>query len=213
MMISISMSNTKMGCVPSFSLMPIVTCNKSMPCTSKGCYAIKIARLRKSVAKAWRNNTTICQYNLDLFKGQMIGWLSMYQPKAFRIHVGGDFFSVKYLLAWCEIAERFPKVKFFTFTKQYDVLRSVLSSDIPKNLTIILSAWLPSEYENWLPPKDLRKRFPVAWVVRNGDFSGKDITEVDKHSKKWRVCLGDCEYCGICFCRKKKDGDVLFYKH
>lgn len=210
-MISISMSNTKMGCVPSFSLMPIVTCNKSMPCTNKWCYAIKIARLRKTVAKAWRNNTTICQHDLGLFKGQMIGWLSMYQPQAFRIHVGGDFFSVKYLLAWCEIAERFPKVKFFAFTKQYNVLRSISPHYIPKNLSIILSAWLPSESENWLPPKDLRKRFPVAWVI-NKDGSMAD--KVAKYlSKKNDVCLGNCETCGLCFKRKKKDGDIVFYKH
>lgn len=191
--------------------MPIVTCNRSMPCTSKGCYAIKIARLRKSVAKSWRNNTTICQYDLNMFKGQMIGWLSMYQPQAFRIHVGGDFFSVKYLLAWCEIAERFPKVKFFAFTKQYDVIRSLLSTDIPKNLSIILSAWLPSSYENWLPPKDLRKRFPVAWIINK---DGSMSNEVAKYlSKKNDVCLGNCETCGLCFKRKKRDGDIVFYKH
>lgn len=211
MMISISMSNTKMGCIPSFSLMPIVTCNKSMPCTSKGCYAIKIARLRKSVAKAWRNNTTICQYDLALFKRQIIGWLTMYQPKAFRIHVGGDFFSVKYLLAWCEIAEIFPKVKFFAFTKQYDVIRSLLGFDAPKNLSIILSAWLPSDCENWLPPKDLRKRFPVAWIINK---DGSMSNEVAKYlSKKNGVCLGNCETCGLCFSRKKKNGDIVFYKH
>lgn len=79
-MISISMSNTKMGCVPSFSLMPIVTCNKAMPCTKKGCYATKIARLRKTVAKAWENNTYICQYKPLAFRSQMIAWLTMYQP-------------------------------------------------------------------------------------------------------------------------------------
>ena len=208
-MISISMSNTKMGCVPSFSLMPVVTCNKLMPCTSKGCYAAKIARIRKSVAKAWKNNTTICQHDLSLFKGQMIGWLTMYQPQAFRIHVGGDFFSVKYLLAWCDIAERFPKVKFFAFTKQYNVLRSV--NYIPKNLSIILSAWLPSEFKVWLPPKDLRKRFPVAWIINK---DGSMSNEVAKYlSNKNDVCLGNCETCGLCFKRKKKDGDIVFYKH
>lgn len=211
MMISISMSNTKMGCVPSFSLMPIVTCNKSMPCTSKGCYAIKLARLRKSVAKAWENNTYICQYKSLAFRSQMIAWLTMYQPKAFRIHVGGDFFSDEYLFAWCDIAERFPKVKFFAFTKQYNVIRSVLPHGIPKNLSIILSAWLPNESDNWLPPKDLRKKFPVAWIINK---DGSMSNEVSKYlSKKNDVCLGNCETCGLCFNRKKRDGDIVFFKH
>lgn len=210
-MISISMSNTKMGCVPSFSLMPVVTCNKLMPCTKSGCYAAKIARLRKNVAKSWENNTYICQYKSLAFRSQMIAWLTMYQPKAFRIHVGGDFFSPEYLLIWCDIAERFPKVKFFAFTKQYDVLRSVLPHGIPKNLSIILSAWLHSEYENWFPQEDLRKKFPVAWIINK---DGSMPHEVAKYlSKKNDICLGNCETCGQCFNRKKKDGDIVFLKH
>lgn len=212
MMISISMSNTKMGCVPSFSLMPVVTCNKYMPCTKKGCYACKLARLRKTVAKSWQRNTDIVMNDLIKFKLQINTWLSVYEPKAFRIHVGGDFFSVKYLLAWCEIAERFPKVKFFAFTKQYNVVRSVLPHGIPKNLSIILSAWLPSNNEDqWLPPKDLRKRFPVAWIINK---DGSMSNEVSKYlSKKNDVCLGNCETCGLCFKRKKRDGDIVFFKH
>jgi hypothetical protein len=135
----------------------------------------------------------------------------MYQPKAFRIHVGGDFFSPEYLFAWCDIAERFPKVKFFAFTKQYDVLRSALPHGIPKNLSIILSAWLPDGSDIWLPPEDLRKRFPVAWIINK---DGSMPQEVAMYlSKKNDVCLGNCETCGLCFNRKKKDGDIVFFKH
>lgn len=38
--------------------------------------------------------------------------------------------------------------------------------------------------------------------------------EVAKHlSNKNDVCLGNCETCGLCFKRKKRDGDIVFFKH
>lgn len=208
--ISISMSNTKMGAVPSFSLMPIITCRKDAPCAMKGCYIKPLIAMRKSFRKSLKNNTIIAFDNPEEIYNQVCGWLAMYRPVAFRIHVSGDFFNVQYLDVWNRIAKRNPSVKFFAFTKQFDVLRSYIANKkLAKNLSIILSAWLP-DTEGWLPPEDLRKKFPVAWVV---DGEHKLFTTIKNHSRKARYCLGHCESCGLCFNRKSKDGDIIFTKH
>lgn len=124
--------------------------------------------------------------------------------------MSGDFFNTEYLDVWNRIARKNPSVKFFAFTKQFGVLRGYLSKHkLARNLSIILSAWLPNT-EGWLPPDDLRKKFPVAWVV---DRMQKSLPIIEEYSKNVYHCQGNCETCGLCFNRKRKDGDIVFIKH
>lgn len=212
--ISISMENTKMGPIPSFSLTPVATCAKGIKCI-KGCYARKIVRRFKTVRNAWARNTAIVEKDIASFMCQVHGWLAVYQPQAFRIHVGGDFVSEAYLTAWIVIARTNPKVKFFAFTKQFDILRAVIKyTKIPRNLSIILSAWMP-DFGGWCPPADLMKKFPVAWVIKD-QMQHKSILAFRKtigRKTDLVACSGNCAECGKCFALKKKHGDILFNKH
>lgn len=218
-MITICMENTKMGPIPSFSILPKVTCNMDASCTKKGCYAWTMARRRRNVYLSWAKNTKLVQEDMEQVKKQLHGWLLMYSPMAFRIHVGGDFFSVEYLDMWRWMAQRHPKVKFFAFTKQFEVLSKSLAmrGKLPKNLSIILSAWTP-DTPNWCPPIVLRKKFPVAWIVQadvKGNTKRSDmamITSVNG-SRQLSKCSGLCCECGRCFNMKRKDGDIYFVKH
>lgn len=215
--IHISMSNTKMGSVPSFSITPGKTCstNARLSCYRKGCYAKRIVQRFPSVREAWAENEAIARRCDVSVARQINAWLTLWQPKAFRIHVGGDFFSVGYLAEWCAIAEANPNVKFFAFTKQFDVLREYLNrcGDIPKNLSIILSAWTPDSF-SWCPPEDLLKKFPAAWVVGSARDE-RVVGDVRKELKRGKLipCSGNCESCGKCFALKKRNGDVVFQKH
>lgn len=58
--------------------------------------------------------------------------------KAIRIHAGGDFFSQVYFDAWLEVANRFPDVEFWAFTKSLPLWIKRLN-DIPENLELIAS--------------------------------------------------------------------------
>jgi hypothetical protein len=164
-------------------------------------------RLRESLVK----NTAIAINNPEEIYNQVCGWLAMYRPMAFRIHVSGDFFNVQYLDAWNRIAKRNPAVKFFAFTKQFDVLRNYIANiKLAKNLSIILSAWIPDKFTTWLPPEDLRKKFPVAWIT---DKTAQSQWYIAQYMDGIDVCEGNCETCGKCFSRKKKHGDITFIKH
>lgn len=208
--ITISMSNTKMGAVPSFSLLPQMTCPTNAPCYIRGCYMKPLIASRKNLRESLTKNTYIAMYNPEEIYNQICGWLAMYRPEAFRIHVAGDLFSVGYLDVWNRIAMKNPAVKFFAFTKQFNVLRNYTTDiKLAKNLSIILSAWLP-DAEGWLPPDDLRKKFPVAWIV---DREQKLFPIIERYSKSIDGCQGNCETCGLCFSRKRKDGDIAFAKH
>jgi hypothetical protein len=165
---------------------------------------------RKALRLSLSKNTDIAMRDpMEIYR-QVCGWLAMYRPVAFRIHVSGDFFYTEYLEVWNRIARKNPSVKFFAFTKQFGVLRGYLSKHkLAKNLSIVLSAWLP-DTEGWLPPDDLRKRFPVAWIV---DKEKKFLPAIATFGKNINYCHGNCETCGLCFSRKRKDGDIVFIKH
>lgn len=209
--ITISMSNTKMGAIPSFSLMPVITCSECAPCAIKGCYMKPLIAIRKSLRKSLIKNTIIASENSEDIYNQVCGWLAMYKPVAFRIHVSGDFFNVQYLDVWNRIAMKNPSVKFFAFTKQFDVLRNYIANKkLAKNLSIILSAWIPDKFTAWLPPEDLRKKFPVAWIT---DKTAQSQWYVAQYMRGIDMCEGNCESCGKCFNRKVKDGDIHFIKH
>jgi len=55
---------------------------------------------------------------------------------AIRIHDSGDFFSLEYLKGWIEIAEAFPDVLFYAYTKEVQMLES---ADLPTNFLICYS--------------------------------------------------------------------------
>ena len=216
--ITISMENTKMGCVPSFSLPPVVSCNAAAQCTKSGCYMKRLLKIRPSWKRSVDKNYKIVTEHLDDFYRQLNGWLSMYQPKAFRFHVSGDFFSYDYLDICVAIARNNPKVKFFAFTKQWDIIYQYDKDfGFPNNFSIILSAWLP-RMKDWKPPRALALKFPVAYVNKHNDEEGlADILYTMRGFRngryKYNVCYGVCDECGMCFNRKRKDGDIMFEYH
>jgi hypothetical protein len=64
------------------------------------------------------------KHNLDLLKGrtreEMVSQISADIPKnagIIRLHVGGDFFSRDYFLAWLEVVKSRPEILFYAYTK------------------------------------------------------------------------------------------------
>lgn len=68
------------------------------------------------------------------------------KAKVVRIHVGGDFFSEDYFLAWCDAALRHQLVRFYAYTKSLHIWRR-WSHHIPDNL--ILTASLGGKYDEY----------------------------------------------------------------
>ena len=56
--------------------------------------------------------------------------------KLVRIHESGDFFSLEYLLAWLEVAERNPSIKFYAYSKS---LEYFVDLELPSNFYITAS--------------------------------------------------------------------------
>lgn len=205
----ISITNSKLGNIPSFNLLPVLTCSAGAckTCAVHGCYAVKSAFRcgydvnKSSVLRAWSENTRLALDNLELLERFMDHYLGgINPPRLFRIHSSGDFFSRAYAEMWFRIAERHPETRFLAFTKQFDVIASMEKQfSALDNFSLVLSAWPGMDV-----PQALREVYPVAWLDDGTE------TRIPADATK---CPGKCETCGLCWNLKATGKDTYFAKH
>lgn len=121
----------------------------------------------------------------------------------FRFHVSGDIPNQVYLSNMVRIAERNPHCEILCFTKKYELVNRHIEShgDLPKNLHVILSAWVGLEMIN---PFSL----PTAHV-RHRDGSSTA-------SESAKECGGNCTECAVtdggCWSLDKSE-EIVFNEH
>ena len=204
----ISTTNSKLGCIPSFNLLPGVTCSAESckHCMREGCYAVKNAfRCGYNVDKnttlsAWAENTSIAFFERKQLEYLLSDYFTSVQNtvKLFRIHSSGDFFSVDYAMMWYRIAKKFHSIRFLAFTKQWGVVREVPFYNLP-NFSLVLSGWTGIAI-----PDDLRKYYHCAWC--NDGIE----TRIPDNAMQ---CPGSCESCGMCWYLNELNRDTMFDKH
>ena len=204
----ISTSNSKLGIIPSFNLLPGITCSPEScrHCLLEGCYAVKNAfRCGYNVDKnttlhAWADNTALALHDMCRLESELIEYFKgiRYTVKLFRIHSSGDFFSVDYAMLWYRIAKRFPEIRFLAFTKQWEIVRSIPFHELA-NFSLVLSGWTGISI-----PEDLREFYRCAWC--------DDGTET-RIPDNAMLCPGSCESCGMCWYLKELNRDTKFIKH
>jgi len=149
---SVFMQNKKMqkaGVLTfNFSLPAISTCPGAGKCADKGkgfCFAY-LEQLRYPSALAYRermyalaksgNLVTTISAELDKLVAKAKG-----QRVAIRIHASGDFYSAGYLLQWATIAQLYPDVLFYAYTKSIAIIKHLQKQgwSAPTNLILIYS--------------------------------------------------------------------------
>ena len=177
----------------------IKTCPNCSKCKDT-CYARKAERLYPQVLPCRESNLEDTKH--PLFVNNMIVKICEMQvnakkhiPKHIRIHESGDFYSLKYFLDWLEIAKRLPDFKFWTYTKNLEVMDWVKKHNLPSNFNIVFSI-LPNgelNYGSHETVNKLSKKYRAAICPA-------------KRSKKQVVCGENCKAC-------EKRQYVVFDKH
>lgn len=197
--VKISPGNSKLGQIPSVSLPSVVTCRKC-DCQKK-CYAKKLERLRKNVAKAYQNNLDVLLENPDVYWREVEAAIMM--SRFFRFHVSGDIPNMTYLYRMVEVAKRNQHCEILCFTKKYELVNELLLGEgkLPDNLHMIFSAWVGLDMVN---PHNL----PEAHVrYRDGSTTAKDDA---------MKCGGNCTECAVTEggCWTLRNGEqVVFNEH
>lgn len=187
--IHISLGNSKMGKIPSFSVLPIITCKNCSEC-SKYCYASKNCYEFNSNILNLAENTAMMKVRPDKVEKEINDFLNNSTTiyKYFRFNVAGDIFTMTYLQVVVSIAKNNPFTRFLVFTKNYDLMNNYFSDhEKPDNLAIVFSKWSNTEIDNPL-------NFPVAQVNIPSE------TVIDENSFH---CNGDCTSCLECWNAKK----------
>ena len=208
MHIHISVTNSKLGNIPSFNLLPGFTCSPESckHCLREGCYAVKnLFRCGYNVDKnstfsAWAENTVLAKTDLPRLEEELAKYLESvkFTIKLFRVHSSGDMFSVEYAMMWYRLAKQFPGIRFLAFTKQWDVIREVPFFELG-NFSVVLSGWTGIAI-----PEDLREKYACAWCD-----DGQE-TRIPENAMQ---CPGSCESCGMCWYLKELNRDTKFTKH
>ncbi len=195
---NVSKLGKSIACV---NLPPVITCRENAPCIAY-CYARKGRFAYNNVKNSLQNNLDEYIKFPELYFEAIHYRLALVPYKYFRFHSSGDIVDYNYFVKMCKLARKHKKTKFLCFTKKYEIVNKYLTEDnyIPKNLTIVFSAW-----ESFTPDNPFN--LPIAYVRFNKD------TFVPTNALE---CTG---FCGDCVshrdnCWNLKSGDsVVFNKH
>ena len=104
-----------------FNLPSKVTCPGKTALCSKVCYATKAERMYKQVIPFRTKNLTLSQQEIfiEVITNEIETLVEKKKLKTVRIHESGDFYSQKYLDKWLVIANKFPKIIFYAYTKSW----------------------------------------------------------------------------------------------
>ena len=205
--ISISNHNSKTGSCCNNLAFPTCTCREDAPCKASGCYCMKGRQAMCNVVAAYMRNLMIYNNDHDDFWEQVRFKIKHNPLPLFRFFDAGDVPDYEFFCGMVELAKEFPKIRFMSFTKKYDIVNEWLATngDLPNNLNIIFSAW----HIGWKVnnPFDM----PVAYVdfkyqTLNPQFP-KGITGCPNQSDKTITC----SMCQKCWNKKVKA--VVFKQH
>ena len=200
--VSISVGNTKLGAIPSVSLLPVIDCGNCKAC-KLSCYDLRHDLIYKECKISRAKNSAIYAADPKRYFREIDAWLTLNYPRAFRWHIGGDIKGAEYLAGMVKIAENHPDVKFLAFTKQFVVVNSYLDAggQLPNNLNIFFSGWVGLDMEN---PYNFPTTHPLFADGRTSAHDGA------------KLCTGNCSEClkedRLCWNCKPGD-EIIFVAH
>ena len=227
-LVSISLKNSKLGFVPSFSTTPGADhgCAQSETggCDPNAdhrtdvdwqlCYVWNYYRQYKETRDAYNRNLSLIHTDLESVESQIKAHLLLTQPKKFRWHVSGDIISLDYLQMMVRLAKRFKQTIFLAYTKAIRVLRKIDRASIPDNLIVFISSMSEAQTKHIQSDNQL-SQYPIAYCSADLDA---DQNVPNNHSRlagyvncPEQITDGKikCDTCQVCWQGKQ----VRFYPH
>ena len=108
--------NSKLVNILIFDIPAVKTCLNCSDCAST-CYARK-AQYQYTDTRVFREtNLELYNNHRDWLFDNIVSTLEKTKMTTFRMHSSGDFFSQEYIEFWAKIVAKFPKIKFYAYTK------------------------------------------------------------------------------------------------
>ena len=95
-----------------------------------------------------------------------------------RVHVGGDYFSYDYLRAWLAASAKFPRIRFYSYTKSIQFLAKYLETNkLPDNFVFTCSGG--GKFDNLISGLGV-KQAKVYFSQEEIDALGLDVDHTDE---------------------------------
>ena len=130
------------------------------------------------------------------------------KPEIVRINQSGELENAEIFAGWCEMAEKFPEIKFWLYTKAYNIVTpALLAGKVPGNMTILFSVWHNFGLQEFNKIKHLEN--VKAFVYDDGyDYTGAGL-KIQTYCKAYTMQSGKmqlnhnitCDKCKKCFNR------------
>ncbi|MCE9563917.1 MAG: hypothetical protein K8U57_17890 [Planctomycetes bacterium] len=137
------------------------TCPGMTPTCQKHCYAIALERFRPVATARYRRNLALTQRRN--FARRMQAFLVAHAVRIVRVHVGGDFTSLRYARAWWHIMKRSSSVQFYFYTRVWTVptIKPVIDrmAELPN-----CRVWYSVDRDTGVPT-DVPARVRLAWLA------------------------------------------------
>ena len=119
------------------------TCGKHCQGCKNACYVKKSYRY-PSVIYSHIRNTIAMRTNPAAAFNDLSAAIenAKTKPEIIRINQSGELENITVFRGWCEMAKKYPNIKFWLYTKAYEiVLPELLAGGVPKNMTVLISVW------------------------------------------------------------------------
>ena len=185
----LSFNNRKLN-FPSFSLPAKKTCPKKTKECVKYCYGLKGKFLMDAVINMYEDNYQASK--CDCFVDYMVHEIRRTRTTVIRVHATGDYYSRNYFKKWLQIAERLPRIVFYSYTRDYDLD----ISSVPDNFIVYYSVDSSTVKLN-----ETAQRFAFVETL---DKKVKHLADY----KDGKICnYNNCADCGYCF---ETSGNIYF---
>jgi hypothetical protein len=140
-------------------------CPGMTPTCKRVCYAVRLQQYRPQALRLYRRNLRLVRRK-DFVK-RVRAFLCSQGVRVVRIHTSGEFVTPKYVRKWLRIIAKSTKVKFFTYTRVWQLpeFAEVLAelSQLPN-----LSLWYSCDRDTGLP-EVVPPRVRLAWLMTSAE--------------------------------------------
>lgn len=182
------------------------TCQNCDGCRTS-CY-VRHSYFRPSAPFGHARNTYAMRTDLDRVEQSLAEQLRRSRGISLvRLNQSGEIENDEQMAMWCRLASAFPQIKFYIYTKMYNIAEKFLLNDlVPENFTVLYSVWGKFGLDEFNRVKHL----PNVKAFEFDDGTGENMflatkiycpayKVVGKTGKAKMDHSITCETCGLCF--------------
>ena len=208
--------NEKTGKAGNYNLPIEYTCNHQCECYKNGtCYACNGSYNFGSNQMKYSENYNFYKNNFSIvFINEITNYIKENKLTLFRYFTCGDIPDIRFLQCMIKIAKINPDVKFWSYTKKYNIINNYCDEfgvdTIPSNLVIIFSHWLNDNGTYY--PMNNKYNFPTSEFIPLGkEELTKTVTHICPCSDP--TAKATCETCKTPCYELKRGQSMALLEH